>query len=381
MKKNLGKLLIILLTLFRLPIYAHELANYKIEISKDNPYQREALTITFTAQQLDHTTNIFFFLKPKKSNDYKIYLLKKRTKELAYHNAITTFEYILFPLHAKTISIDFNFIVKTASDQAVKQAYIADHDDSIAIRMNAHTIEVEPLILHVQKLEHTVDLVGDFKLKTKIDKKTMNQYESLNLLYTLQGVGYINKDLTLLPKLANVTQFFETDSPLSKLTQNGFAIKKNFIYSLSAKDNFTVPSLSIHAFSPKKKQYYTLKTPPYDIKVKKIAASTLLDKEEFPKQTASLNTESIKEFFIYLFLFGIGYISAKLEIPLRLKKRTKYKDIKESSNPKALLYTLMHSYADKGLEHYYAPLEDMAYGKKGKKSFAKIKREILKSLQ
>ena len=377
MKKNLGRIALLFL-LCLAPLYAKELASYTMQVSKTDPYLKEAVKITFTTKQLDHSTNMFFFLKPKKSSDYAIYLLKKESKELSYHNSMSTFVYILFPLHAQSITLNFDFTVKTASDQAVKQAYVADHDDSIAISMNQHKIKIKPLTFTVIPLKQHVDLVGDFELHSKIDKETINQYESVNLLYTLQGKGYSDENLTLLPSIVGVTQFFEDDSLPKKLTESGFHIKKRFIYSLSAKENFTVPAIELKAFSPKKNRYYTLTSPSYKIEVKKIPMASLVDKEESPHAQKLINWQKLQEFFIYIFIFSLGFLTAKFSQStlFKLKKERLFQDIQESKNPKELMILLLNRYKNRDIDNFIEDLERFEYKKEG--NFKEIKKAIIK---
>jgi hypothetical protein len=377
MKKNLGRIALLFL-LCLASLYAKELANYNMQVSKTDPYLKEAVKITFTTQQLDHSTNMFFFLKPKKSSDYAIYLLKKESKELSYHNAMSTFVYILFPLHAQSITLNFDFTVKTASDQAVKQAYVADHDDSIAISMNQHKIKIKALTFKVIPLKQHVDLVGDFTLHSKIDKEIINQYESVNLLYTLQGKGYSDENLTLLPNIAGVTQFFEDDSIPIRLAESGFRIKKRFIYSLSAKENFTVPAIELKVFSPNRNQYYTLTSPSYKIEVKKIPITSLVDKEESPHAQKLINWQKLQEFLIYIFIFSLGFLTAKFS-PSSLfpaKKKRLFQDIQESKNPKELMILLLNRYKNRNIDNFIEDLERLEYKKEG--NFKEIKKTIIK---
>ncbi len=379
MKKNLGKVLLYTL-LVLLPLHADDLAKYSMRINKKEAFIKEAVTITFTAEQLEHNTHMFFFLKPKQSSDYKIYLLEKENKELSYHNAIAKFTYILFPTKAKKITINFDFTIKTASDQAVKQAYVADHDDSIAISMNKKNITLKPLVLQVKKLKKHVDLVGDFKLIANIDKQSINQYESVNLLYTLQGNGYNEENLTLIQKLPDVTQFFELDNDTLKLTKEGFIIKKRFIYSLSATKDFTIPPVTLQLYSPLTKEYYTLNAPEYNIKVKKIAKSVLLDKEEYPHPHSVINIEKSKEFLIFILVFLAGFVTAKLSdnALFTQKKKKIFDDIQQSNSPKELVILLLNRYKNRDIDKYIEALEKLEY--RGEGNFKDIKQALIKHL-
>jgi len=373
MKKNLGKIFLIFI-LLQTTIFAKELATYKLHANKQEAYEKEAIEVTFVAQQTDHTNVMFFFVKPKKSADYKIKLLSKENKDNGYHNSTAIFRYILFPLKPKTINIDFNFKVKTSSDNGVAQAYVADHDESKGIEGKFSLVKTVPLNIKIKKLPQDISLVGDFKLKS-------NQYENINLHYILSGSGYNNK-INFLTQIKDVNIFHDKDNAINKLTKNGYKIDRDYIYSLSAKHNFTIPSLVLKAYSPKQNSFYTLKTPSYKIKINKIDVKTILDKEESPKNKESINLQTIKQFFIYIFIFLSGYIVAKLtNLKLyRKNKQIKFKDIKASSNAKELIIVLLNNYKDKNTYNFINELEKVAYSK-GKRGFKNIKKSILKEFK
>lgn len=251
MKKNLGKIYIIFL-LFTTALFAQQAAVYKLTAEKTTAFVKEAVKITFYAEQTDNTNVMFFFVHPLKSDDYEIKLLTKEFSDKGYHHSIATYTYVLFPLQTKTIKLNFDFSVKTASDQGVAHAYVEDHDDSKGIELKMTAINVQPLTINVKKLEHPVDLVGDFELKSTIDKTKINQFETVNMHYFLNGQGYDNA-INLLDKLEGVTIFSEQNNIVNKLTLNGYEISRDYTYSLSAKDNFTIPEIKLNGYSPAKK--------------------------------------------------------------------------------------------------------------------------------
>ena len=377
MKHTLGKMTLFIL--LSLTLYANELAEFSLTTDKKSPYEKEAVEITFHARQIKHDNVMFFFVTPKKSANYKIVLLQKEAKELAYHDKEAEFHYLLFALKSGKINVEFNFVIKVASDDAVAQVYTGSRDNVKWIETDDTEISVKPLVLDVKKLSKNVDLVGDFTLTQKIDKESAKAYEKINIKYFLKGIGFDDFNIDPLGDIEGVDIFTDVIKHANKATKEGYKIQREFNYAIIAPKNFTIPATKIECFSPAKNRFYTLTTKPHTIDVQALPKSELLDKEEYPKQE-NYSKESTN-FFIYLLIFIAGYISAKINIKIPFIEKHRYKDIQKSNNPKDLLYTLMHSYADRGLEHYYAPLEDMAYGKKGKKSFAKIKREILNILQ
>jgi len=382
MKKNLGRITLILFLLYSV-LEANNLATYKLSTNKSNPFVKEAVVVTFEALQKDHTDNMMFTLEPKKSNDYQIILLSKKNDVKQKHYAHTLFTYLLFPLKPGKIAVHFDLTIRTASDSAIAQSVVDDHDDSIGVNTHDTRIVIKPLMLQVKKLSKDAALVGDFSLKEKIKQTTINQYQSVNIIYTLEGEGYENRSFQPIHKIDGVTMFFETNTIYAKATKNGYKIKREYIYALSAKKSFTIPSIDIKAFSPKKRKYYTLHTDKHDIHVTKIDTSKLLDNEESPQTKSILNIEKIKEYLIYIFLFILGYISAKLQ-PFTIKKRkTDSKElaaVKKAQTAKELLFVIINNHLENSFADEVALLEDMVYNNTNH-TFSTIKNKIIKRLK
>ena len=380
MKNNLGKLYLLLL--FPFFLFANsDLATYTLTANKKDIVEKEAVEVTFTATQKDHTNAMFFFLEPKQSDAYRIELLTHETKKISYHNYSSTFKYLLFPLKSGDIKVNFDFVIKTASDDEIAQIYVGDYSRIKWEDMSSGSkIDLTPLALHVSPLSEKVDLVGDFTLESKLQKSDINKYGSANLIYTLSGVGYDNKTLQPLASIPNVTSFSQITDLDQKVSSNGYQLKREYTYALTSQQNFTVPAVALKAYSPKLKKYYTLKSPSYTIKVSGIDPSTLLDKKEFPADK-TYNFESLKNIGIALLIFLAGFTTAKIGPSLTFKraKKQKFQDIKESKTPKELILILLQNYKNRSVNKYINELELLEY-KKSSKDFQQIKSDVLKNI-
>ena len=380
MKKSLGKLFIALLFITPL-LQAQQLATYTLKAAKTKLYEKEGVQISFVAKQVNHTDNMFFLLHPKKSDTYKIILLRKTIDDHKYHDTTTTFTYLLFPLHSGTIQVDFDFIVRTASDRAVANSYVDDHDDSIAIQTTNIHFPVKPLTLEVKALEKDVDLVGDFQLHEKVDHTSITQYDSVNIIYTLEGKGYDEKTFSPLKSIPNVTLFNDTHDILNKATTTGYEIKREYIYALSAKESFTIPKITYKVFSPTSHRFYTLTAPAHHITVQHIDAAKLLDNEESPQSHHIINFSIFKQYAIYLLIFIMGYITAKMQ-NLSFKRQEKspaYRHIQATDTPKKLLMTLINLQLEQKFSKEMKLLEEMVYNN-AQHNFQKLKKIILKEV-
>ncbi len=380
MKNTLGK--IYLLVFLEILSFADtNLATYSLTTNKESVVVKEAVEVTFQATQKNHSNVMFFFLEPKKSDDYKIELMNKTEEDLSYHNKRTTFTYLLFPLRSGNIKVDFDFTIKVASDEAVAQVYRGSRDNVKWIDTIDTKVKLKPIILHTEDIKNNTQLVGDFTIISKLKNDQIKAYESLHVTYYLKGTGYDKTDIDLIDKIDGISIFKDVTEHYNKATKDGYLLHKEFNYALVGDKNFSIKAKQIHCYSAKQKQYYTIQLEPYNIKVDSTSSETLIDKQEYPTDTYDF--EGIIKFFVYISIFISGFITAKI-MPRQLRlvyKKEKFDDIKKSKTPKELLLILINNYAKHNLEKSYCDLENLLYKESHEKSFKSIKKEILESLK
>jgi len=377
MKKSLGKIGVILLLMQTL-LLSDQLATYSLSSDKKSAMVKEPVVITFKVSQKSSSDRMFFLFTPLKSPDYEIQLLKSLNDDTLNHQAKASFSYLLFPLKAKKIEVKFNFSIQTASDEALAQSYVDDHDGGKAIEKVNHPISLKSLTIDVMPTPKNIDLYGDFTLSSKSDRTKIAPYEDINLLYTIKGEGYKNETISLFHKIPNVTLFKDIHNVYSKITKNGYQTQRVYTYALSDTEDFTVPALHLNAYSFSKHKAYTLDTPAYHIHVKAIDIQTLLDKSDSPMTTPLLSLEIMKQYFIYIVIFLFGFISAKLsEINIiKRVKNTPFEDIKNTQTAQELILLLLNNYKNMEIKEYVERLEKIAY-KQSSQSFHEVKKEIL----
>jgi hypothetical protein len=229
-------------------------------------------------------------------------------------------------------------------------------------------------------LRENIDLVGDFTLTSNLQKNEINQYGAAKINYTLSGVGYVEDVFKPLGEIQGVTSFSQANNKFFKATQEGYDLKKEYMYALSSKKSFIIPQVGLKAYSPKEKKYYTLKTSSNKINVSAIDPSTLVDKKESPL-SRDFHIQDFKDIAIAILIFLAGFVTAKIAPTIHFKreKKQKYSDIKNASSAKELILILMQNYGDKNFEKYIDELELLQY-KKSTKSLKEIKQEVLKNI-
>lgn len=377
MKYTLGNILLLLLFCNSYLLADSTLASYTLKANKTTAVIKEPVVITFTAKQKDHRDHMFFALEPKRNKEYSIVLLNKKVDDSRYHDSSATFTYLLFPLSEKDLHVHFNLTIKTASDKAIKQSYVDDHDDSIAISTYDTKVKMQAVYIHMKPLKHPVDLVGDFRLSESIDKTEISQFENLNVHYLLIGKGYKAEKLKLLNSANQTISLFEKENILqNRLTTEGYILKKEYIYAITAKENFNIPAVTLQAYSPTKHIYYTLSTQKKSIKVTKIDTTVLLDKEEFPKKN-ELDFTLYKNILIACIIFFAGFLTAKMSESFRFKRKDrKFLDIQNSTSTQGLILLLMHKYKNRDIVKFIDKLEMIQYNRSSQ-TLEEVKKQIL----
>ncbi|WP_428738952.1 hypothetical protein [Sulfurimonas sp.] len=377
MKHILGKFL--LLFLFGVHLFANSnLAEYSIKADKTKVYLKEAVLITFKAKQRNHSENMFFFLEAKKSPDYQITLLQKKEVEVSYHNKEASFTFLLFPLKSGKISVNFDFIAKQASDDAVAQIYEGSRDNQKWMETIDTNIPLKPLSIDVIVLENEIQLVGDFNLTSELKGDHVDAYDNANIIYTLQGKGFNQIDIHPIQNIDQVKIFEHVQNVLNQANNDGYTIVQKFNYALISQNDITIPSREIKCFSPSKQKYYSLHTQKFNISVQQADKSELLDDEEYPK--TELHFEKLFDWLIYMVIFLSGFISAKL-LPKRVKKaKRQFEDIKDAKTPHKLLLLLLDKYNPALPKEFIDQLE-LLMKTDDAKQFDKLKQKILEQLQ
>ena len=367
MKKSLGSPLLIMMSLWGDSDYF----DFNLSVDNPHPFVKEGVTITFKAHQKNHKNTMFFELTPPHNKSYKLQLIDKKDNISAYHDKYITYRYRLYPLKEGNISLPFTLQVATVSDESVKTFVTGSWDEVNPMAKTTYNPKVPPIILQVQPIK-AVDLVGDFTLTESEIPPQIDAYKQLNILYTLKGEGYPNIPKQLLKKQKDVEAFLELRSPNPQTHL--------YNYALVAEHVFTLPAITLHAFSPKKNRYYTLQTKAHHIAVTPLKQEEILDKKENFPSKSPINIVSILN---ALLLFVAGYLTAIFK-PLSFWKKTDKQDnplkkeIQKSNDAKTLLKLLL-SHNNQVFKPYIQELEALLYHDKPHK-LQEIKDQLLKQL-
>lgn len=225
------------------------------------------------------------------------------------------------------------------------------------VASSSSKLEVKALPNPPNKVEGTV-LVGDFKVKTSIDKQTLVTNDAVTIKVTLSGNGNLNKLDGLELKFPTAFETLPTATKNNiKTNSNGVSGNKTFEFVAIPRQpgNFTIKPITVWAFNPKNEKYYSLTTNEITIEVTGDAIgdyatnTTIGNKQDVTIQNTDiryiqpLNEITRNQQFIFthstlhhvlLWLCVITFAAGTFLFGLKGKKKSK----KQNANKTALKY-------------------------------------------
>jgi len=381
MKRILGSFFILCMM-----IYAKdEFASYTIQANKTDVVVNEAVYAIFETRQQKHDEVMFFDLIPLKSDAYEVVLIEKKRFEYDYHDAKKTYHYLIFPKKEGDVKVEFSFSIRRASDEAVAQTYVGSRDNVKYIPTLKTQIAQPSITLHVKQLPQNIDAVGEFHLSSQIDTTTSDPYSRVNVIYTLQGKGYLDPQYEPLKDIKGVALFKGVKEGYKKPTQEGYVYQKEFSYALVAENNFTIPSVKLDFYDTTQKKIKTLTTKQYSITIVKPSIEHLVDTKEYPQKEQALLVKIVTEYIYYIVVFFVGFFTREIYeryIHKRFQKKyTKKKNTLEAiKTPQQLLGYLLSIRENYSVDEEIKKLEAIVYNGEKKYNFAIIKSQIVKKL-
>ncbi len=337
-----------------------------LESSKKELYVGESFNVTLLfKQKIDAEALDSEFLPPK----FKGFWIKKESKPKRINNAnfvFTTIVYTLAPQRVGKLNIQ-KAHMRIASRTARTNSW---GDWSPTVKWK--TYFSNGLDVNIKPLPNGVDLVGDFSIKVKVDKKEVDANEAINITIEISGLGNLEDVKSFKPYIDGVSVFDEKmEIKDTKLTQK--------IALISEKD-FSVPTFTLKYFDSKTKEIKIISTKKIDIKVKNSRPKEeLIVKREDSKKIVQENNETIELDKITLIItFIIGLISGILLMLLKSFRKSKKQNGISIKDPKMLLMKLLPYKDDNEVKKIVGILENNIYANKKEEYDKKVLKEVLK---
>lgn len=372
MKNNLGNTLLFLLAFV---VLQAEDFNYDFKVNNTHPYVKEAVILTLDIHQTNNDVVLLFNFDLKKSDNYQFQRLDTKETD-SYHNAEIHYEYLIYPIKAGEVDLEFELIKKVTTDESVAYSFSGDRDNVKGLVTTDTQISLPPLVLQVKPLPQGTLFVGDFSLTHQTKTHQAKPYEPIPFQVHIEGQGYPPLIDSLLPKEGAFTRFTEHPLVKSVATSKGTQNSVSYPMALSHSKSFTLPDIRLKAFNPKTEKSYYLSVPSQHFDIEAVDKETLIDKEDHPKPF-SMDWSWLRIFLSYLVVFGAGYLTA---MAVKWQKKTMqstrdplWEKITNSKDEKSLLQILMAT-DDRRFASCIEKLESSLYGD-GKINLNKVKQE------
>ncbi len=366
-----------------------DLYNLSISVDKKDVYVGEAIEFILKFKyKKDLEIVSLDYTKPKFEN-FWVKELKPKDSQNNYTEYVEQeIKYLLFPQNAGKIEIEpLKIAITTLRSKYGGGFYLTAPTATIPVYSNKLELNVKPL-------PRGINLIGDFTIKSTIDKTTIDAGDAISYKLYIEGRGNIDDLDEVVMNIPNTTIYDNPSKKEYNIKGNVYGGKYSKIYSVVGKEDFTIPSIEVQYFDKKTATVKTIKTQKYDIKVNKtLVNQRKLEVADTPKETITKQIQTVelvkttdKEKLLY-FIVGLfsglvivgSYIlwtkrdKEKREIPL-------VKNVKKAKTPDELFKILLvYINIDEELDKIIYKLETLSLEeyKKEKTNILKVIKELV----
>ncbi len=318
MSKNLG-------SLFFLLFYVHILcaSSYVWEGSanKTQAYINEAIYLKYVCRFSDKSELYTIDFNPKQKGA-QIELLKE-SEQIIDDKRVNTYEFVAFVKEAQAFVFDFDVTMKHTTQESIDSTIGGRDNDREKEQFVTQKIHLKPLSVNIKNAPTA--LVGSFSLQVKKDTQSISAYEPYHLEILIEGKGNFAEIKPFVFKIEGVKVFSEAPDQELHLTKDGYVGRWTQKFAFVSDTNFTISSIALSYFDPKRKKVQTLSTPKIELVVKK-----RFEKEELLDIVEQEQTPTFSYEYVYYFLtFFAGFLVAKIKFKKEKTEDTKEKNFQE----------------------------------------------------
>ena len=255
-------------------------------LSKSNVYEQEAVLLTYKVYSAVNLTNLSYPSPELKGfNIQEVDLPQSKQFELEHYNGrnyntVVWRQFVLFPQESGELvipAVDFEAVVAVQNRRNMdpfemmfsgfSSGYVNVNKD---LRSNSLKLNVEKL--PAGRPADFSGAVGDFSINSTISSTDLKTNSEFTLKVTVKGAG--NMRLMSNPVLELPVEFESYDPVIDnkfRLTNNGFQGEKVYEYLITPKANgtYTIPGAKFTYFNTRTKQYQTIESEAFEVKVAK----------------------------------------------------------------------------------------------------------------
>jgi len=333
MKKVLGSLLLLSLTLFAKSAYV-----WKVDLKERELFLHQSTVLTMQCSFSKEGKNDDIEFIPPKDIPFEFKLLNENRRFEGEQQTIT-YKYLIFAKEEGSYELKLQPQMLFTTQSAI--------DNVIEGRDNVNDLEVEKEIAQLETIKVKVkktssDLTGSLVLTSKLDNKNVSAFEPVHLEVMLEGEGNLHALKPIVFDIDGVQVF--SDDPEKKFVLSEQGYKGTWVqrFAFVGEKKFTIPPVLLPYFDLNDKGEKVLQTQSFAVSVKEegIKREDLIDKVDLPSE--KIEWSAYLSYLYYILSFIAGFLVAKLvRLPKRRVEKEKCESIKNAKDEKELLDVLI----------------------------------------
>lgn len=333
MRKNLGKVLLLISLLLHVEISASTNYIWNASVDKTSAYVNEAIYLKYVCTFSNISELYAIDFNP--TGDYEKFVVKslRQSENIVEGKRVNSYEFVVFAKSAGEISFDFEAVMKKTTKDSIENTVIG--------RDNVEKEEFEKTTIKQKTINVTIketnsSLVGNFSLEVKKDEQNVKAYEPYHLHVIIKGDGNFEAIEPLAFSIDGVKVFAEKVMQKEDISGYKEAGEWSQKFAFVSDKNFTIPEIKIEYFNllEKKKDVLTFDATYVNV-AKGFSKDELLDKIE--DKSFKFNYS----YLYYILTFMAGFLAAKIKINKSVVKQSEDEEFKQKVENAESLQELM----------------------------------------
>jgi len=332
MKKNLGKVFLVILIFLNVEIFASTYT-WSATSNKTTAYVNEPIYLKYVCLFSDRAE--LFSVEFNPAGEYEKYIVKnlKESQNIVEGKKISSYEFVAFAKTPGKIKFDFEALMKQTTKESIEDMVIGR--DNVK-KESVTKKQIKQEILEVDIKETNSSLVGDFSIEVKKNEPKIKANEPYHLTITIKGNGNFKVLKPLEFNIEGVKIFAGEVLQKEELSEAGESGEWSQKFAFVGEADFKIPEIKIEYFNLKEQKRDVLVFDAITVSVEKgFSKEELLDKAE---------DNSFKFNYTYLYyvlIFIAGFLIGKIDIKKRVVKKSADEEFKEKIEKTKSLEDLM----------------------------------------
>ncbi len=296
-----------------------DLFDLEIKLSKNSVYVGEniILTIVFKYKKDLQIVDLSF-----NKTDFKDFWYKQLDKNKNYEESgyiVQELKFLMIPLKNGNIKINPLGITAQIMDVNSSRSFSLFSSVTKDIKIFSNELNLE-----VKQLPNNVKLIGEFDIKSTIDKRDIKRGEAVSFKINISGIGNIEDVPDIKLDIKEATIYENKPKIVTKILNDEISGSYEKVFSIIPNESIKIPSIKIEYFNKENKKISALTTPEYKVTLQEsqnnsnLNKKNTLEKKSFEKNSKEITLIKDVSYFekglyfilgiiVTLFIFAIYY--------------------------------------------------------------------------